>query len=127
LRAPQGETAESAEHAEGLCTAGIVSRRWRDIEVLPCPRQGRDAPAPVAETARVSTLHHTDSLNPEGIVGEGVLEIEEDVSDASIKNLKPGATRFVVDSCPSPVMLNKADKGIVQVGPREAHAGAMAW
>lgn len=80
------------------------------------------------EAPRVSAMHHTNSFNPEGIVGEGVLEIEEGVPDATVSELEAMGYKvrrgFV--SIPA-VILNKANQGIAQVGAREAHAGAMAW
>jgi len=81
-----------------------------------------------AEAPRVSTLHHTDSFNPGGIVGEGTLEIEEGVPDATIRELEAMGykVRRGFSSLPT-VILNKAEEGIVQVGAREAHPGAMAW
>lgn len=81
-----------------------------------------------AEAPRVSTLHHTDSFNPGGIVGEGVLEIQEGVPDATIGELEAMGykvrRRFL--SIPA-VILNKEKEGIVQAGAREAHAGVRAW
>jgi len=81
-----------------------------------------------AEAPRVSALHHTDSFNPGGIVGEGVLEIQKGMPEATIRELE--ALGYKVRrgflSIPA-VILNKADQGIVQVGAREAQAGRVAW
>jgi len=85
-------------------------------------------PQEAAEAPRVSTLHHTDSFNPGGIVGEGVLEIEQGVPDTTIGELEGMGYRIRrgFSSMPA-VILNKAEEGIVQVGAREAHAGTRAW
>lgn len=85
-------------------------------------------PQEATEAPRASTLHHTDSFNPGGIVGEGTLEIEEGVPDSTIEELRAMGykIRRGFSSLPTAI-LNRADEGILQVGAREAHAGAMAW
>ena len=85
-------------------------------------------PQEAAEAPRVSTLHHTDSFNPGGIVGEGVLEVQKGVPDTTIRELEGMGykVRRGFLSIPA-VILNKAKEGTVQAGARETHAGAMAW
>jgi gamma-glutamyltranspeptidase/glutathione hydrolase len=85
-------------------------------------------PQEAAESPRVSTLHHTDSFNPGGIMGEGVLEIEEGVPGETIRELEGMGYRVRrgFSAMPS-VILNKPEEGVVQVGAREAHPGARAW
>lgn len=85
-------------------------------------------PQEAAESPRVSTLHHTDSFNPGGIMGEGVLEIEEGVPGETIRELEDMGYRVRrgFSAMPS-VILNKPEEGVVQVGAREAHPGARAW
>ncbi len=81
-----------------------------------------------AQAPRVSTLHHSDSFNPGGIVGEATLEIEEGVPDETIKELEGMGhkIRRGFSSFPS-VILNKFGEGILQIGAREYHTGRMAW
>jgi len=86
------------------------------------------SPQEAAEAPRVSTLHHTDSFKPGGIVGEGTLEIEEGVSDEIARELQLIGYKVRRGFSSLPVaIVNDAERGLVQVGAREAHAGCMGW
>jgi gamma-glutamyltranspeptidase/glutathione hydrolase len=85
-------------------------------------------PQEAMEAPRVSTLHHTDSFNPGGIMGEGVLEIEEGVPDATIRELGDMGYKVRRGFAALPVaILNDAQSGTVKLGAREAHAALRAW
>ena len=85
-------------------------------------------PQQAAEAPRVSTLHHTDSFSPGGIVGKGTLDIEEGVPVETLCALEAMGYTLGKGSGSRPVvMLNKPIEGIVQLGAREVHPGVMAW
>jgi gamma-glutamyltranspeptidase/glutathione hydrolase len=85
-------------------------------------------PQEAAEAPRVSTLHHTDSFKPGGIIGEGVLEIEEGVPVSTIRELEAMGYKVHRGFAALPVtILNDTRSGTVKVGAREAHAAIRAW
>jgi gamma-glutamyltranspeptidase/glutathione hydrolase len=85
-------------------------------------------PQEAAEAPRVSTLHHTDSFSPGGIVAKGTLDIEEGVPEETLRALEAMGYTLGKGSGSRPVvMLIKPSEGIVQVGAREVHSCVMAW
>ncbi len=85
-------------------------------------------PQGAMEAPRVSTLHHTDSFNPGGIMAEGVLEIELGVPDATIHELEAMGYKVRRGFAALPVaILNDTRSGTLKLGAREAHAAIRAW
>jgi gamma-glutamyltranspeptidase/glutathione hydrolase len=85
-------------------------------------------PQEAAEAPRVTTLHHTDSFSPGGIVAKGTLDIEEGVPEETLDALE--AMGYAMGKSPGsrPVvtLINPSD-GIVHVAAREVHTGCKAY
>lgn len=85
-------------------------------------------PQEAAEAPRVSTLHHTDSFSPGGIVAKGTLDIEEGVPEKTLRELEAMGYTLGKGSGSRPVvMLIKPSEGILQVAAREVRAGCKAF